>query len=160
METWKPVPGLENYLVSDQGRVAKVMKPGHGEKQRYPLVSLREAGKRANYYVHELVLRAFVGERPEDGVVRHLNDVPTDNRLENLRWGTRSENQIDWRKKAVQKTHCDWGHPFVDENIVAESMRHGFRRCLACNRARAKARYHGIECTKELRDAEFERLVK
>lgn len=159
METWKPVPGHENYLVSDQGRVAKVMKPGYASKLRYPLVTLGEVGKRVNYYVHELVLRAFVGERPEGAVVRHLNDVPTDNRLENLKWGTRSENQIDWRKKAARKTHCDWGHPFVADNIVAESMRNGIRRCLACNRARAKARRLGIECTKELRDFEYERIV-
>ena len=159
METWKPVPGHENYLVSDQGRVAKVMKPGYASKLRYPFVTLGEVGKRVNYYVHELVLRAFVGERPEGAVVRHLNDVPTDNRLENLKWGSRSENQIDWRKKAARKTHCDWGHPFVADNIVAESMRNGIRRCLACNRARAKARRLGIECTKELRDFEYERIV-
>ena len=159
METWKPVPGHENYLVSDQGRVAKVMKPGYASKLRYPLVTLGEVGKRVNYYVHELVLRAFVGERPEGAVVRHLNDVPTDNRLENLKWGTRSENQIDWRKKAARKTHCDWGHPFVADNIVAESMRNGIRRCLACNRARAKARRLGIEVTQEMRDFEYERIV-
>jgi len=40
-------------------------------------------------------LETSVGPCPEGHVTRHLNGDPTDNRLENLRWGTRSENQRD-----------------------------------------------------------------
>ena len=53
-------------------------------------------GKGNSRQVHQLVLEAFVGKRPVvTGTlvdVLHLNGVPYDNRLENLRYGTRSEN--------------------------------------------------------------------
>jgi hypothetical protein len=47
--------------------------------------------------VHRLVLLAFVGPCPAGHEVLHLNHQPADNRLENLRYGTRSENiAMDW----------------------------------------------------------------
>ncbi len=46
-------------------------------------------------FVHRLVLLAFKGPRPDGQYCRHLNGVPTDNRLANLAWGTKSENTFD-----------------------------------------------------------------
>jgi hypothetical protein len=43
-------------------------------------------------YVHQLVLEAFVGVRPKGFVTLHINHVPGDNRLTNIRYGTVSEN--------------------------------------------------------------------
>lgn len=45
--------------------------------------------------VHKLVLNAFVGERPEGYVCRHLNGNALDNHIENLCWGTPKENVAD-----------------------------------------------------------------
>jgi hypothetical protein len=50
--------------------------------------------------VHRLVLRTFVGEPPAGYECLHINGVPSDNRLENLRWGTRLENKADERAHA------------------------------------------------------------
>lgn len=51
----------------------------------------RHRGK--TYKVHRLVAEAFLGPQPFDGaVVMHLNEVGTDNRVENLKWGTQKEN--------------------------------------------------------------------
>lgn len=47
-------------------------------------------------YVHTLLLEAFVGSRPNGAVGRHRNDIPDDNRLANLEWGTRAENAFDY----------------------------------------------------------------
>jgi hypothetical protein len=44
-----------------------------------------------------LVLEAF-GVKRTGPEVRHLNGVCTDNRLRNLRWGTRLENVADQRR--------------------------------------------------------------
>ena len=54
-------------------------------------------GSPQNTYVHELVLLAFVGPRPDSRMdCRHFPDPdPTNNRLENLSWGTRKENAHD-----------------------------------------------------------------
>lgn len=45
--------------------------------------------------VHRLVLLAFVGPRPEAHECRHLNGKRDDNRLANLTWGTKTENDAD-----------------------------------------------------------------
>ncbi len=62
----------------------------------YHCVTLSIAGKRRHVAVHTLVLEAFVGSAPFAGCeCRHLNGDRTDNRLENLAWGTHRENTDD-----------------------------------------------------------------
>ena len=113
-EVWKPVPGYEGlYEVSDQGRVrsldryvqcsgpvkgayvslkkGRLLRPGPSNYGHLSVV----LGRRQTRMVHDLVLRAFVGAPPTKRECCHNNGDPADNRLENLRWGTRSENNID-----------------------------------------------------------------
>jgi hypothetical protein len=46
--------------------------------------------------VHRMIADAFYGPSPTpDHLARHLNDIRTDNRAENIAWGTRSENAQD-----------------------------------------------------------------
>lgn len=52
-------------------------------------------GKRVGKKIHALLLEAFVGPCPPGMECRHLNDVRTDNRLENLVWGTKKQNAED-----------------------------------------------------------------
>ena len=49
-------------------------------------------GKNNSCAVHQLVMQAFVGPCPDGCEVLHLNHNPADNRLVNLKYGTRSEN--------------------------------------------------------------------
>ena len=52
--------------------------------------------------VHKLVVEAFIGSRPfEKAEIRHKNDICTDNRLENLAWGSRSENIRDRKTNGI-----------------------------------------------------------
>lgn len=44
------------------------------------------------YKVHHLILEAFVGPRPPGLHALHGDDDRANNRLDNLRWGSRSEN--------------------------------------------------------------------
>lgn len=158
MEQWRDVKGYEGlYKVSDQGRVLSVPRqlpqghtiPGRMKQQTpdeygRPRVFLYRDGKQKTCRVHKLVLEAFVGECPPGMECCHLNDIKTDNRLENLRWDTRSANQIDRvrnkRNYNSNKTHCPRGHEFVPGNLI-KSMLPG-RSCLACNRARAYHKRH------------------
>jgi len=100
METWKLVPGYDGkYEVSDQGQIrsyqrrpeGRILRPG-----RMPGGHLSVAlGRKNSQCVHKLVLLAFVGAAPDRHECLHINGDPADNRLSNLRWGTRSENMKD-----------------------------------------------------------------
>ena len=94
------MPGYEGlYEVSDQGRVrsfaryksGRILRPGR-MPQGHMSVAL---GRGNSQCVHKLVLLTFVGPAPDRHECCHNNGDPSDNRLENLRWGTRSENNID-----------------------------------------------------------------
>lgn len=108
-ENWKPVPDFETvYEASDRGRVRSVRyidARGRVRKSRlmepivhtngYPCVRLTKARKRIRRSVHQLVLEAFVGPKPENQCARHLDGNPLNNQLSNLKWGTYSENAKD-----------------------------------------------------------------
>lgn len=70
--------------MSDNARKLKLQIKKNG----YKVVSL----SKKYFYVHRLVLENFVGECPQGSVARHKNGIKTDNRLDNLCWGTFSEN--------------------------------------------------------------------
>jgi hypothetical protein len=58
-------------------------------------VSLYGGGLINTGKVHQLILEAFVGPCPPGMECRHKDGNPTNNRLENLAWGTRTENIAD-----------------------------------------------------------------
>ncbi len=116
-EIWRDIPGYEGaYQVSSLGRVRSLprMVPvfrDSGEvayARPCPGMILRQAvcdraghvsvhlGKHCRGIpVHQLVMLAFHGAPPPGMEAMHLNGNPRDNRPENLRYGTHSENMID-----------------------------------------------------------------
>ncbi len=61
----------------------------------YPQVGLRRDGKAYTRHVHRLILETFIGPCPEGMECRHLDGDSVNNRLDNLKWGTHSENMQD-----------------------------------------------------------------
>ena len=47
------------------------------------------------FYVHQLVAEYFIGPCPKNQQVRHLNGKQSDNRLDNITYGTLEENAAD-----------------------------------------------------------------
>ena len=96
---WLPIPGYEDYDVSDEGQVRSRKRgtprllrlQAAGDRRRYRKVSLPVDQK----YVHHLVAEAFIGPRPDGMEVRHLDGDPTNNCLDNLAYGTSAENSAD-----------------------------------------------------------------
>ena len=93
-EIWKPVPGYEQYYqVSNLGRVK-----GHAGKvlslethwKGYKTIKLHKPGFRKKWYVHRLVMLAFVG--PSELLTNHKDGNKANNRLDNLEYCTQSEN--------------------------------------------------------------------
>jgi hypothetical protein len=133
VEVWKDLPGQEGrYQVSNTGSVrslphhvrlvakgkettrlspGRVLKPGTQQSGHLSVA----IGKGNSRVVHQLVLEAFVGPCPDGCEVLHLNHNPADNRLENLRYGTRSENMKMDYAAGTRKPHRNfnrWGHRY------------------------------------------------
>lgn len=162
-ELWLPVVGYEGlYEVSNSGQVRsldrmihmrngqvrqhreRILRP-HLEKGGRLVVNLpRDGNGRTIRYMHHLILEAFVGPRPTGMEACHENDIKTDNRLENLRWDTRSANMFDRVRNGMHparnRMRCPLDHVLSDPNLVACMARKGFRTCLACSRTRADRR--------------------
>lgn len=147
-ERWLPIPGYEgHYEVSDQGQV-RSRKYGrcrvlhvYPDTGGYPHLGLHLDGVKLAWCVHRLVMLAFVGPRPSHLEIRHLDGDVGNARLDNLTYGTKSENAQDtlrhgnnWHKK---KTHCPQGHAYSAENTYHKGTR---RVCIACSRAADRAR--------------------
>lgn len=151
MTVWMPIVGYEGlYQVSDKGGINTRDRRGewvpralNSDKNGYQRVTLSMSGRKSSRLIHHLVLEAFVGPRPEGMECRHLNGDPSDNRLENLEWGTSSENTFDvvrhGNHPGAKKTHCKHGHEFTPENTMPQTG--GGRACRTCNRERARAFY-------------------
>lgn len=116
-ERWRSVPDAHDYLVSDEGRVLHLLpdgswRPLKGARNNkgYRKVDLwvddasRPSGRRRRQeYIHNLVLLAFVGPRPEDHHGDHVNGNQLDNTLPNLRWRLAEENSFDWHGRWRQE---------------------------------------------------------
>ncbi len=105
---WREVEGYSGvYEVSDDGRVRSVDRIDNAGRQLasreltqfrhhksgHMVVTLCTGGKPKSKFVHRLVLEAFLGACPSGMECCHLNGDPSDNRVSNLRWGTRKENK-------------------------------------------------------------------
>lgn len=151
-EEWRPVPGYEgSYEVSNLGRVYSVRRgprtgrllsldPCGGAYRRVLLRSPGTPGR--NWRVHTLVALAFYGPRPAGLEVRHLDGDKMNNRLSNLRYGTRRENMLDRTRHGQIKERCPQGHTYSPENVYAYVNSRGnlTRQCRTCHLARSKAR--------------------
>lgn len=108
-EKWRSVVGYEGlYEVSDKGRVRSVVRykeyiskttqqpstlsfggkylKGSYNKDGYHVVSLSKNGITKTFGVHRLVALAFITNTENKPFVDHINTLPYDNRVDNLRW--------------------------------------------------------------------------
>jgi hypothetical protein len=110
------------------------------------MVGLNREGKEQKRYVHSLVAEAFIGPRPPGLEVCHGDGIPTNNRPENLRYGSHGSNLLDRVRHGTHhqsnKTHCPRRHLLTAPNLVASKAATGHRNCLACARASANAAKH------------------
>lgn len=109
-EIWKPVVGIDNYMVSSLGRVkslSRTSKVGlYGQrflqeiilkvtidKDGYEMLCIGAYKIRKPTGVHRIVAIAFIPNPENKPQVNHKNGIKNDNRLSNLEWVTNSENK-------------------------------------------------------------------
>lgn len=94
----KPIPSCPGYFVTETGEIynqyGRRLRPGKTSRG-YLLFVANNKGHRRSTYVHHAVAEAYLGPRPPGAQVLHANDVKTDNRIENLRYGTHFDNVQD-----------------------------------------------------------------
>lgn len=120
-ERWKPIVGFPGYWVSNFGRI-------HGHQNKilnqilnkdgYYKVTLCVNGIHVDKRVNRLVAEAFLPNPNNLPIVMHLDNDRTNNYVDNLSWGTYSENNKymytcdrhpgslteEIREKALEKT--------------------------------------------------------
>ena len=105
----REAPGVPGIYISSDGSVYSRRSP-HGDGLMRKLkgspdgagyLRVKEegdgSGPRRHFYVHRLICEAFNGPSPgpHKPHVCHRNDVKTDNRAENLYWGSEVDNKQD-----------------------------------------------------------------
>lgn len=102
-ETWLPIPSTDGeYIASSWGFIRKSrfvrgrapvnLKPWLNSTGYY-VIGISVDGRVTRHFVHRLVCEAFHGPSPSIGhYVDHANRCPRDNRADNLRWATPSQN--------------------------------------------------------------------
>ena len=101
-EVWKPLVGFETrYEVSSHGRFrsiwngrCRMLRP-YVDRDGYHTTRLCVDNQRRSVKLHHCVLLTFVGPRPEGAECRHLDGNPGNNHVDNLAWGSSSENAAD-----------------------------------------------------------------
>jgi hypothetical protein len=91
VEQWRPT-GLENYHISNFGNIKNGERTLKGWMNTNGYKRITIKGK--NLYIHHLVAKAFIGDRPEGNVIDHINRVRSDNKITNLRYITAKANYI------------------------------------------------------------------
>lgn len=107
-EVWKDIKGYEGmYQISNCGRIKSLERiiqrrtnaiTVHekflqlGDNKGYKTVALANHGKIRYYQVHRLVAQAFIPNPDNLPCVNHKNEIPSDNRVNNLEWCTKSYN--------------------------------------------------------------------
>lgn len=125
-ERWVVCTRSPLYEVSDQGRVrrkdtGRLLKPTQNHKQGkvgYLKVCL---GRRCQAYVHQLVAEAFLGPRPPEHDVDHIDWDRMNNAVANLRWLPQTENRFRWSYTGwVLKKHEEREPPEGHEPMTEE----------------------------------------
>ena len=99
MVIWKKIK--EGYLLSSTGKIYSLVSKRILKGGKYPngylfcCLGHSRSEKQKPFLIHRLVAETFIPNPENKPQVDHINTQKDDNRAENLRWVTQSENNLN-----------------------------------------------------------------
>ena len=107
MNDYIQIPEWNNYFINKEGNVIRKWKNGNTTHLKkwinnlgYISFSLTHKGKSKTYNLHRTLGQLFIKNDNNLPCIDHINRNKTDNRLENLRWVSYRENNINRERKS------------------------------------------------------------
>ncbi len=108
------IPYAQGYTVNVLGQIfhrGKSIKTQPSKNDGYVRVNLFVDKKYIYRLVHRIVLETFKGPCPKGMESRHLDGIRSNNKLSNLRWGTKQQNQMDKKVHGTLSVNVGSEHP-------------------------------------------------
>lgn len=126
------IPGREGYFLDSEGGVyskwinkgmhglvlGETVKKLKGSTRKDGYKSIQFGRKGGSFLVHRLMYQTFVGDIPEGIMIRHLDDDPRNNRIENLATGTQKDNMADAKRNGIFPRGSTNGRSKLSESDV------------------------------------------
>lgn len=95
----KDIKGYEGlYAVTSCGKVwsyrSQIFLKPRTDTDGYLQVNLSSNGKQTTFKVHRLVAKAYIPNPENKECINHLDEIKTNNSVNNLEWVTRKENNL------------------------------------------------------------------
>ena len=148
-ECWSDIKGyVGEYVISKSGLVMYVgTNKRYGKKPKstcldrggYVRVTLTLNGKSVQKLLHQLLAEAWLVKPPGAYVVDHIDGNKQNNNLENLRWVSQKENQLN-RHTVVASSGATGVHRIKGSKV---------RPWMACGKVEGRQIYLGVYATRQ-----------
>jgi hypothetical protein len=105
---------FNDYEVSNIGNVRRKLNDGNYKELKcsiqnrgYKYFQQVKDGKRINHLVHHIVAKLFIGERPENQVIDHIDRNKLNNKVDNLKYCSQVDNMKNQDKYKSEITEQD-----------------------------------------------------
>mgnify|MGYP003661954568 CR=1 FL=1 len=135
------IEGYENYIIFEDGKIintdtGREMKPRIDKG--YYTIGLYKNAKQKKFSLHRLIALTFIPNPDNKPCIDHINRDKQDNRLENLRWVSIKENNMN------TTCYSNTGLQYISKTIK-KNMKEGFIYIFQINRSELKHSYCNID---------------
>lgn len=146
---FKPIPGYEGlYSVSNKGDVYshishKMLAPKKSRMGYVRVTLCKGINAHKTIGIHRLVAMAFIPNPYGKPTVNHINEVKTDNRVENLEWATNAEQNVHGTRITRAVANTDWRKRTKKMDYKGIAQKHDYQAPHMCGRKRVRVTKDG-----------------